>query len=219
MRILFVFFALLSLTGCFTVSKQSPLTLVSLIKPKGAEAHYIDGMEVIASTKKKSAVSFGLKDRVIYDEDKAKMYLFLQLKNLSSKPVTAGAENISVVRKEDNKALKVLSYDDLDAEADMIELNENAHRRGRALLRSRPPRPSVAETLFVYDWRRARDPLKNSFLRKHTLQPNESVKGLVIAETFKLGAKAGKNYTVTVSLFKDAHAFHLLRKPSSLPAE
>ena len=103
------------------------MTLVSLIKPKGAEVHYIDGIEVIASTKKKSAVSLGLKDKGIYDEDKAKMYLFLQFKNLSSKPVTAGAENISVVRKEDNKALKVLSYDDKAPEG-AIE----ASRLGRA---------------------------------------------------------------------------------------
>lgn len=202
--------AFLSLTSCFTTAKRSPLTFVNLMKPKGGEVHYIDGKEIVVSTKKKSIVSFGLKDGGIYDEDKAKMYLFFQFKNLSSKPVTISVKNVSVTRKEDNKTLRVLDYSSLEWDAIRIELDAGTHQRMYGNI------PSIAEELFVLEWKKAHDPLKKSILRKNTLQPNESVKGVVIIETYKLTPGINKNYIITVNLLKETHTFHLLRKPGSL---
>lgn len=197
-KIFFFFTLSLSfLTGCVTTTR----TDIKVVKTDEMKTFYEDGQQIFESKKDKSLVSLKIHTPDIRNAKKEKLYLFLKFKNLNSTPVTVSNENVSVTRNSINKPLHILSYEEL--------IKEAVRDEGVSYLLASSP---VQQDIILERLKKRKEKLKNTILKKNTLAPNDSVKGLIAVETQPLLKQNNKtHYTVTVSFAGDTHKFHVQR--------
>ncbi|MGI9548465.1 MAG: hypothetical protein ACR2M7_00575 [Bdellovibrionales bacterium] len=112
MKYLLVF--LLSITGCTSMTK------VTYLK-KGVKSFYMDGVEYIFSKKSNSEVILKAKHHIRSNEKR--VYLWVNVKNLSNEIQTIDLKNITILRKSKRDKLYVNSYDDLIKEVNKSKRN------------------------------------------------------------------------------------------------
>ena len=112
----------------------------------------------------------------------------MEFKNLSKKPAIISDENISFVLQSNNKSLPVLNYERLELEIHQYRLSR--------------PRQTL-ENLKLK---------RTGVLRKNTVKPSSSVKGVVVIEMDDLIQNQDKNYVMTVKFAGDTHKFYFLRQ-------
>ena len=134
--------------------------------------------------------------------DGEKLYLFINLKNLSSKPVIVSAKNVSVTQKLGNLRLFVFDYGKWIKEKKKLK----DYYSFRVDLNS--TNLTMADNL-----EKIREEIGNlgaMYLKKNTVAPKSSIEGLIAVETLSLSSDKAY-YAVTVNLNEDTHKFRILR--------